>query len=487
MSLTDFLRVQTRPNLVFNGPGGKKGEVVAATPVRSASSQLVTWDEEPDSLLRETFFPQPVVDAVSMPRSKRLQALLRAAAGFQRHEASHAFNAHRSHPSAQSKYPTELFVGIGDTTWHYDGAWDGLRPVGTTADDVPWGALDEGAPAFLAVLGRPNRLPAYYRELQWALTLCEQGHLAAMATQLARVLGFGAEVLVDFDDQGLLERIGAVPGDVWFPGVIIGLDGERPGFPRSAGEWPAPSESWLDADRRAWMRHASSAGVGGGAHVPVPPSSVALPAPSRPWSSVLFDRSGGRAPGGLTASPERLPAGVLGAALSAASDAAADWFPPGRDGVEIFAVVQRTPDVEDGIYAWDPGTRRLEPREAGPHLAAVQQAFYYPRTVTRVDTCNVALCCAVDYDAALGIEGPRGLRLAQLRFGALMQASAMVCAAHDVFLRPCRSFDPDALGALLGVRPGLTVGYLSLVGRSRYTDLMLDMRPGSGGGYIGTS
>lgn len=493
MSLTEFLRVQTRPNLVFNGPGGKKGEDGPATPVRAASPRLVTWDERPDRLLRETLFPQRLPDAAAIPRSRRLQALIRSAAGPQRHEASHAFNGHRAFPSAQSKYPAELFVGIGGTTWHYDSSWDGLRPVGADSGADPWAELDGGSPAFLAVLGRPNRLPAYYRELQWALTLCEEGHLAGMTAQLARALGFGVEVVAEFDDQGLLERIGAVPGDQWLPGAVVGLDGARPELPRSARVWPEPAEPWLDADRQAWMAQP----------VPPPPPVPAAPAtfgqdaaPTlRSWASVMFHRSGGRAPGGLTASPERLPSGLLDAALDAASAVATDWGAAGpaagpvaghveNAGVELFAVVERTHGREDGVYAWDPVRHSLELREPGQHLAAVQRAFYYPRTVTRVDTCNVAVCCVADYTAALETEGPRGLRLAQLRFGALMQASAMVCSAHDVFLRPCRSFDPDALGALLRVRPEQTVGYLCLVGRSRYTDLLLDLRPA--GGYIGT-
>ncbi len=305
-----------------------------------------------------------------------------------------------------------------------------------------------------------------------------------------RVLGFEAVVGLGFDDRGLLERIGARPGDEWLPAAVVALDGACPSFTPQGEDWPDTDDPVLRADRRAWQE-----GVERGAPDqdidPVPDAVRAQPEPPRAsaatsaatssttWSDLLFERSSGRSKGGFTASPDPLPPGVLHEALEAASDAATrdwDWGP----GIRLLAAVERIDDIDnidDGLYAWDLATKKLHLLSPGRHLAHVQKSFFYPQAVTRVDTCNVAVFCVVDYPALLAAEGARGLRHAQLRLGALMQASAVACAAREVFFRPCRSFDPDGLTDLLGLAADETVAYLCLAGRSRFTDLMLDMRP----------
>ncbi|MEU6652813.1 hypothetical protein ABZ904_26110 [Streptomyces sp. NPDC046900] len=482
--ILEFVRVQARPDLVFSHQGGRGAAAGAAdpTPIRSVSSSPVPLDRGLSALLADTPYPEVAADSAKQPRSRRLQCLLQQAAGFQRYEPGNAFNTHRAFPSAQCKFPSEVFLSVGEGTWYFDAARHELRPVGNgaAAPDL-WAAVDAGAPAVVIVLGRPGSLPGYYRELRWSLTLCEGGHLLGLTAQLARTLGFDAHVLTDFDDQALLQRAGAEPGDQWLPVGLVALDGADAALTRTDPEWPVDQDPVLRMDRHAWQEDAGpDAGTAGGLHPAVRPAPHRVVASSRSWGDVLFERSSGRAPGGFTASPELLPSTAVPELLDAISDAAAmDWgglLGGAEPGILLHLAVERAAGIDDGIYAYDAMTGKLTQQQHGARLAEVQQSFFYPQQVTRVDSCNVAIFGSINYAGILASHGPRALRLAQIQLGALMQAGALACAASGLFLRPCRSFSPDGLGALIGLGDQETVSYLCLAGKSRFADLLLDQR-----------
>ncbi|WP_051367946.1 nitroreductase family protein [Hamadaea tsunoensis] len=478
--LEAFARLQARPSEIFRRP---VRPLPPPPPIRYSAAPCV---------------PLPIgrprtLAAVRYPRARPaaptgldgLADLLTSALGFQRYEPANNYNAHRAYPSAQSLFPVEAFVVRGPRAWHYDAARHALRPVGETADGDP-----AGAGAMIAVLGRPGQLPDYYRELRWALTLCEAGHAVQATAAVAQALGYAAGVHTDFDDAALLSAIGAGPADGWLPAALIGPLSTPPADSSTrigsapSGGVPLPDDTVLaedpvlHADRLAWpASHSLGSDDPGSDPRPKAGSDAASEMGDETgasWDHVLFTRSAGHSRGGFTASPATLPRQALTSALAACRHAARqDWS---GLGVRLCLAVERVEALADGLYAWSPEAGDLTLLAPGAHLGAVQSAYLYPSTVMRVDTCNVAIMFLADYPSLIGSHGARGLRLSQLAVGALAQAAGLAMAAHGAFLRPARSFDPDRLGELADAKDGETVAYLALCGQARLDDLLLDLR-----------
>ena len=111
----------------------------------------------------------------------------------------------RGFPSARCMFPSEMFLCTDAGSWQYDPAAHELRPVGTPCQgDPPTTASDATA---LVIAARPGKLPGYYRELRWSLSLCEAGHLIGLTLALAAALGMTPRLRTDFDDQALLARL----------------------------------------------------------------------------------------------------------------------------------------------------------------------------------------------------------------------------------------------------------------------------------------
>lgn len=446
--LRTFARRQARPSEIFNRP---VRPLPPAPPIRYSTAPPVELPIGRPNPLASVRYPGAL--PVAPTGLDGLAALLPSALGFQRYEPGNNYNAHRAYPSAQSLFPVEAFVVRGQQAWHYDAARHSLRPVGTTRDGDP-----AGPGAVIAVLGRPGQLTEYYRELRWALTLCEAGHAVQVTAAVAQALGYAAAVHLDFDDAELLSAIGAEPGDGWLPAALIG--------PLST----LPDDPVLYADRLAWPSASPSAWSSAapvGADDPVEPTESA-------WEQVLFTRSAGHSRGGFTASPEPLPRPALESALTACRHAARRTW--SGSGIRMCLAVERVAGLSDGLYAWSPEDGDLTLLSAGAHLGTVQSAYLYPATVMRVDTCNVAMMFLADYPSLIGSQGARGLRHSQLAVGGLAQAAGLAMAAHGAFLRPARSFDPDRLGELVDAKADETVAYLALCGVGRFDDLMLDLR-----------
>lgn len=471
--IADFTHLQARPNLIFARPGPRPGTgrtIGEVAPLRLADLPGTPLCIDRHQALARLPYPD------RSPLGPDALAALMAAAGFQRYEPSNNYNAHRGYPSAQCLFPVEVFLCSDQGSWLLDASRHELRPTMGTA-----GTADPSVATTLAVLGRPGKLPTYYRELQWALTLCEAGHLTELLLSVAAALGFAPRLRLDFDDAALLQRIGAEPDDPWLPAALVELgsaDLTLTGTERARVE---PADPVLAIDQLGWGHPLGTAEIRSEVG---PGIEISLAEPSRSsstsWADVLFERSSGRGTGGFAAAPDRLPGSTLANAMQQLRTAARQrWYQPSgsRAGQRVLAVVERVDGLADGLYEWPllEGPGRL--RRAGRFLTGVQQAFFYPETVTRVDTCNIVLLQVLDYAAIAAARGVRGLRASQLELGALAQAAGLSMAADGAFLRPCRSFDADRLAVLAELSETETVSYLCLGGTSRFTDLLLDLRP----------
>ncbi|MEO6703549.1 MAG: hypothetical protein ABI140_08600 [Jatrophihabitantaceae bacterium] len=484
--VADFAHLQARPSLIFARPGARPGTVgkrIAETvaTIRYADAPAVRLGQDLHAPLSQLDYP----DGRGEPAADSLHTLLVAAGGYQRHEPHNTYNAHRGYPSAQCMFPTELFLCTEAGSWHYDAAQHQLRPVGRRPVGQPPSA--PGQVSSLIIAARPGKLPEYYRELQWSLSLCEAGHLTELLLALATALGLAPRLRTDFDDQAALRRIGAEQFDGWLPAAVIELgSADLPLATVAAdGSWQVADDPVLAIDRLGWQAgRTDPASTAGPVRWPSQPGTeIALPAVTRPpatWAQLLFERSSGRATGGFAAAPEPMPLQPLVAALEQLrSTAASSWGGPTgtASGQGILVIAEQVVGLPDGLYEWSLADAGLRLRKPGRHLAEVQRAFFYPETVTRVSTCNFVLLQVLDYTAILAERGVRALRTSQLELGALAQAASLSMTADGGFLRPCRSFDTDRLATLAGLTGGQTVSYLCLGGRSRFTDLLLDLRP----------
>ncbi|MDT0301905.1 nitroreductase family protein [Streptomonospora wellingtoniae] len=415
-----------------------------------------------------------------LPTHRRVFGVL-AASGVQRFEVRSAVNPHRGYPAAHCFFAAQTFLLSGGAAWHFDTAGHRLRGVGDAAAGPARApapeSIDAAGGAVLAVLCHPRSIPSRYRELRWALALCEAGHLAELLVQLARAYGLAVRVCRDFPDRAVLAAAGG--GAEWMPACLVELGAARAAdalpvaeADAEPGAGPAPEDPALAVDRRAWSG------------APPSPADRTRPAPrpgagtGRSWSRVVFERSSGHGNKGFTASPAPLAAAALDDAAAALADALGDQPGLGAGGIRTLLLAGRVAGRERGLYEIDRAgwTHALE-AGSEPGLGAVQRAFSYPLTQMSLTSCAAALVFTMDQRAQLARGGPRRLRTAQLDLGAAAQAAGLALSAHGAFLRPARSFDPDLLAADLRLPDDQLPGYIALVGVSRFTDLLLDVRP----------
>jgi hypothetical protein len=335
--------------------------------------------------------------------------------GLQRREPGHRYNDHRSYPSPRCLYPTAALVRNA-------GGWFGYDPAAHVLVRLTGpGAPDLTGPATLMCACRPGQLPAGYGSLRLPLAMLEAGHAAATATMLARALGESARI-------GTRPVRGPLDGD-FTPAFQLRLPGARPAPPAS----------------------------------PLSPVSQSV-------ADVLFQRHSGRSPRGLglTATMAPIPAEVIFRAAAS---------PRSCTGIQVRLLVatERVSGLADGLY--EAGRSDLTPLRRGRMLGLAQAAVSYPaiQSVTMA-SFNAVWFLVVDYPAIVSQHGQAGFRRAQLELGARAQDIGLSLAADGCFARPIRSFHEPVLDDLLGLRPAQQVGYVLLTGRSRCTDLLLDLR-----------
>ncbi|WP_026928615.1 hypothetical protein [Glycomyces tenuis] len=374
-------------------------------------------------------YPRGRVDSDVPVRTRVLGTI--AAAAPQRFEVRSAVNPHRAYPAAHCFYSAQLFLLTAGGAWHYDASGHLLRPVAGDAE------LDRelDGPASLAVVCHLGSVPTRYRELRWSLSLCEAGHLLELLAQVGSAHRLAVRTRRDLPDAALLDRLGLRARDGWTPAGAVELD--------------APGE--------------------GGARPP-----AAGPDTGMSWAQVLFERSAGRANKGFSPAPVPLAA-TAAEALLAAIGRAADGVPSAAEsGVDVVLASRDVEGLDPGCHLIEDGRARR--RIAGPDMDALQRSFAYPATQMSIAGCPAALLMITDHAAAVREGGERGLRLLQLRLGAIAQAAGMALTPHGGFLRPARSFDPDPLAAALRLEPTRLPAYVAPLGVNRFTDLLLDVR-----------
>ncbi len=143
--------------------------------------------------------------------------------------------------------------------------------------------------------------------------------------------------------------------------------------------------------------------------------------------------------------------------------------------VRLLVATERVSGLADGLY--EAGRSDLTPLRRGRMLGLAQAAVSYPaiQSVTMA-SFNAVWFLVVDYPAIVSQHGQAGFRRAQLELGARAQDIGLSLAADGCFARPIRSFHEPVLDDLLGLPPAQQVGYVLLTGRSRCTDLLLDLR-----------
>jgi len=490
-----FVLFQARPQGVFSRPSKGSSEPTGPpTTVRYLTADPIALNPDEDALLHDVIYRGEPSRTAGSTRWQRFQALLSGAAGYQRYEPGNSYNPHRGHPSAQSRFPTDLFVVAGQCAWHFDPVWARLLQVGGAAQppsELPE-LINGGDQLAIVVAGRPTKLPSYYEELRWSLTLCETGHVLGNLLLLGDALSLDPRLATGSPDQPLLEMLGAAPDDGWLLSSLVEFGREDTTFTAVADPWPMPADPVLLADRWAWTPAVEGPTIvaeptGADEQYPsdlysqldetnLPPETPS----ARSWAEVIFSRSSGQGYSGLTASPQPLSVNAVGDVLRAMGAAATAWksrVP--TSGMRLLIAVERVYGFSDGLYEWILDEQRLFRVRLGGFMGTVQHAFAYPPNVTRVDTCNAAIICSSPYSAISQRGGARGLRLSQIELGMVVQAGALAASSHDVFLRPCRSFDCDELASLLPRKGSYVPSYLCLLGKSSFDDLMLDLRPGS--------
>lgn len=394
----------------------------------------------------------------------------------QRYETRAAVNPHRGYPAAHCFFSAQIFLLAEGRAWHLDTAAHGLREVGVHDGEItPTTAVRTSRGAVLAVLLHTGSLPPRYKELRWSLGLLEAGHLTELVVQVARALGLAVRLVRDFVELSVLDAVGARADDGWAPVCLVELGAAQAGKSTSqsatpVAALPAPIDPVLAFERTAWLDECDS--------TPVDCSAVTVPpdvGSKMTWSDVLFERSAGRGNKGFTASPDPLPRQTLSAVGGAIADAL--WQRPSISdgGIRTLVVVGRVSEVRPGLYEVDE-VGRLRLLATGPDMETIQHAFSYPLTQMSVVSCPAAVVFTVDYRAQLDAGGSRRLRTEQLDLGAAAQAAGLAMTANGGFARPCRSFDPDALASELALAEGEVPAYLALLGVSRFTDLMIDLR-----------
>ncbi len=341
--------------------------------------------------------------------------------GLQRREPGHRYNDHRAYPSPRCLYPTAAFVRNAGGWFGYDPAAHALVRLSGQ------GAPDLTGQATLVCACRPGQLPAGYGGLRLPLALLEAGHAAATAALLARVLGESARI-------GTRPVRGPLDGD-FTPAFQLRLPAAR----------PAPGHQ--------------------------PPGTGQHPRPAgQSVADVLFQRHSGRSPRGLGLTAAMAPIPAQAIFRAAASPRSCTGI-----GVRLLVATERVTGLADGLYEAHRNDLILLRR--GRLLGQAQAAISYPaiKSVTMA-SFNAVWFLVVDYPAVVAQHGQAGFRRAQLELGARAQDIGLALTADACFARPIRSFHEPVLDELLELPPAQQVGYVLLTGRSRCTDLPLDLR-----------
>lgn len=411
--------------------------------------------------------------------ASRLEHALITAFGLQRAELSNPYFEHRSVASVRSLFPVQAFVTGRGRQQRLDVHRHSLLDT-TTPGPAPSNATRR-----VVLAGRYTRLPAFYDRLRGTLTELELGiglRSLAVAFEL-----FGLAGSLSLPTSGeLLTQLGLSPGEEWtWPLTVAVDDSLAPHAAPCAAPDTAPAP---DPATPSGLVEISSVNRAQARSAPRAPAPITPAAPNglsaRPasWGDVLWERSSGRMPRGLTGMAGRRHR------VSAASftDAAA-WAgltPPGEelrrvaDHIRISAAVQATDGHEDGLYDITQGRPILRRRDTGL-LNRLERAYGYglaPGNGCDVRHAAAVWVLSVRPRALIAELGPGAWTFAQYAAGWAAHGLCLNAAAHGLYARPVRAFDGLATQSSLALAPDESVLLAVITGTPRFTEPLLDLR-----------
>ncbi|MBN0048021.1 hypothetical protein JS756_28705 [Streptomyces actuosus] len=442
--------------------------------------------------------------------------LLLAAFGLQRREPSNRFNDHRPVASVRSKFPVHALTLSRHGAAYLDPYRHALVDLAVpyTALPVPRGDLD------VVLAARYTDLPTPYGRLRAALGDLETGINVRSLLVAAELFGVRAELVLDAADAAACARMvratgpgrwsapvrvalrdveppaGGIPlpGGATGPGAYAALDGllsdssghpsldeadEVAGYRLTASAPPSAAQAPADADGAAQAAARPTPAVPG----PLPggtDGTAARPGPT--WDRVLWNRTAGRVPGrlsGFSGRPTRLPEEALEEAVAwARVPAPTDTLAEVGRRVRLLVALQGVGGREPGYYEVADGDVR--PVRHDPQvMVLLQEAFGYPMspgTDCGLRHASMVWTCAVDVRALLDDLGPVAWSLLNLWCGWTAHGLQLAAAARGLYARPARSYDEFRVQRLAGLPRRTVPVFITVCGRSRFAEPMLDLR-----------
>lgn len=489
--LDRFVQLQARPaevDIQLEGDGRPPSPVPTAPDERCVSipggtaqrHSVRSYPPQPGQVPARSSHPVDPMDLLDLV----------ACTAVQRLEPRSAVNPHRAYPAAHCFFAATVHLVSGGLAWAFDPVGHRLVPVGRHGESPDTVAVDATAEfvstvrdaggALVIVSGQLDGVPERYHELRWSLVLTECGHLSELLVHGARVLGWQVRQQDDFADEDVLDALGLTADSGVVPTTVLELGTastpdhvedmrRRPAAATSQHLLSPSTRQLLRVDQAGWQQATLAAPRDrstsrGGPHTR-----------SAPWGQVLFERSAARVNKGLTARPGPLAADAIQDTLSSLVDALGDQPPVAEGGIAATLAVSRVDGLRPGLHrVTGQGCTWSDARDG---IALLQEVFNYPTVQMSVTSCPAAIILTGDYRACVAHGGARRLRTSQLDLGRALQAAGLALTLHDAFLRPARSFDTDRLAQRLDLPTGTLPLYVGLIGQSRFTDLLMDVRP----------
>lgn len=432
-----------------------------------------------------------------------LSTMLYYSLGLLRREGVGSYNDHRGVPSPRSLYATRAYIVLpphhtwGEGVYLYEPMQHALMPIGLSG---AWGMLEQalaeqvkGIDFAVIVANRFAVFPDTYGTFKYPLGLMEVGHYIDSSLQLGEVFGYHVEFRYSFCDQVVRQylQIGYEEGEIPVSVLLMTRDNHEHLsrlHTRSSVESDFPvielGEDTLKSLDEACLINQSDR------FLPLFKQNISkieengicvLNLLNYPPSSLLdrfYARNSGRGLFGIST----YGAGMKRDKLEGILPLVFQTYPndlgiSSSFAIEPYVALRKVEAMEDGLYAVDPLTKRLQLRKKGNPMGILQQGFLYPSTVCNIEALSMVWLLVIDYGQVIGQYGARGYRIAQLELGRMAQQICVAAAGEGMFVRPCRSFSEAILDPYLelgGTRK--VVGYELLVGENRSKDLFFDLR-----------
>lgn len=438
-----------------------------------------------------------------LPPGERLAHLLLAANGLQHREPSHRYNDHRSVASGRAKFPVHIFTYDVAGLRYLDHYRHALVDIELTAIER---AVDPRSTRVI-LAARYCDLPTPYQRMRASIGETELGINLRSLFLAAELCGVQARIELDGEitrwADALVHSTG--PGD-WSAPIVVTLGGLEapaasvalPGSSVSSGIGVAEHARFEAADRHlvaagtdptvreACTISASRTTIA----TPLTPANArGIPTAARhahhepTWAQVLTDRSAGRMPGrlnGFATLPASVDDNVARDFVAWVSQPSPHCLLAEIDArVTVRIALQRVGSLPTGLYRLDGDD--LVPERVDPVvMSAIQMGFGHqpsPDTEIGIRHASMAWVFCADVDQVVADFGPPSWSLLQMCLGWRMHGLCVAAAAHRMFARPARSYDERRLQRLLHLERKDVPVFMTVCGKSRFCEPLLDLRP----------